>query len=123
MDGYGRNPRLLQDESFLYKLLEELPEEIGMTKICPPMVCRYTGAKAEDWGLSGFVLIAQSHIAIHTFVEHSYIHIDIFSCQPFDNAKITDKLCEMLQLSEMKAQVLKRGLEYVKGRRGNGEAC
>ena len=67
IDGHGNNSDILQSDEFIYELLDQYPAEIGMTKIAPPYVLRYVGAKPEEWGVSGFVLIAESHISIHTF--------------------------------------------------------
>lgn len=33
-------------------------------------------------GLSGVVVIAESHVAIHTWPEHGYAAVDVFSCSP-----------------------------------------
>ena len=84
IDGYGGDTQKLQDVDLIYKLLDDYPSQIGMTKISPPYVLKYIGSKPEDWGVSGFVLIAESHISIHTFVERAYVNIDIFSCKDFD---------------------------------------
>jgi len=34
------------------------------------------------WGISGVVVIAESHIAIHTWPEKRYAAIDVFTCGP-----------------------------------------
>ena len=34
----------------------------------------------EPYGLSGIVLLAESHISIHTWPEINYVAIDIFTC-------------------------------------------
>ena len=75
IDGYGGDRELLSSESLVSSLLDRYPGEINMTKITSPLVYRYVGGKPEDWGVSGFVLIAESHIAIHTFPDLSLIHI------------------------------------------------
>ena len=93
IDGYSSNPKILQDEDYLRNWLEAYPSMIGMTRISPPYVLKYAGSELEDWGISGFVFIAESHIAVHTFVERNYINIDIFSCKDFD----TDKAVEDFQ--------------------------
>ncbi|MBN2186089.1 MAG: S-adenosylmethionine decarboxylase [Dehalococcoidia bacterium] len=93
IDGYSCNPEILQDEDYLRNWLEAYPSRISMTRISPPYVLKYTGSKLEDWGISGFVFIAESHIAVHTFVERNYINIDVFSCEDFD----TDKAIEDFQ--------------------------
>ena len=36
--------------------------------------------KFSPQGLTGFILLAESHIAIHTWPELEYVAIDIFSC-------------------------------------------
>ena len=87
LDGYGCNREKLEDLDLIYSILDEFPSYIGMTKIMPPYVFRYTGLKPEDWGVSGFVLIAESHISIHTFPCKNYLSLDIFSCKNFDAEK------------------------------------
>ena len=87
IDGYSNNQKILQDEDYLHSWLESYPSRIGMTRISPPHVLRYIGPILDDWGISGFVFIAESHICVHTFVEQNYVNIDIFSCKDFDTDK------------------------------------
>jgi S-adenosylmethionine decarboxylase len=87
IDGYSNNQKILQDEDYLRSWLESYPSRIGMTRISPPHVLRYIGPILDDWGISGFVFIAESHICVHTFVEQNYVNIDIFSCKDFDTDK------------------------------------
>jgi S-adenosylmethionine decarboxylase len=105
IDGYGSNSEILQSEEFIYQLLDEYPAEIGMTKISSPVVVRYTG---DDWGISGFVMIAESHISIHTFVERGYVSIDVFSCKDFDTTRATKDLSSRLQLTEIRTHFIDR---------------
>ncbi|MFH0927753.1 MAG: S-adenosylmethionine decarboxylase, partial [Candidatus Micrarchaeota archaeon] len=72
MDMYGCDKERLSSVEFVSKFLDGLPAKIGMTKIIPPYVFKYEGIKPEDWGVSGIVLIAESHIAIHTYPEKNY---------------------------------------------------
>jgi len=110
IDGYSRNPNLLQSEEFIYQLLDRYPAEIGMTKISPPHVLRYVGAKPEEWGISGFVMIAESHISIHTFVEMRYVNLDVFSCKNFDADQAIKDLSNKLQLTEVRTHLLDRDM-------------
>ena len=105
IDGYGSNSEILQSEEFIYQLLDQYPAEIGMTKISSPFVLRYMG---EDWGISGFVFIAESHISIHTFVERCYVNIDVFSCKDFNADQATKDLSNRLQLTEIRTHLLDR---------------
>jgi S-adenosylmethionine decarboxylase len=112
IDGYSGNAQKMQDVDFIYQLLDTYPSQIGMTKISPPQVSKYIGSKPEDWGVSGFVLIAESHISIHTFPERSYINIDIFSCKEFDAEQTIRDLQQQFGLAEIRSYILSRGLEY-----------
>ena len=105
IDGYGNNSEILQSEDFIYQLLDQYPAEIGMTKISSPAVVRYTG---DDWGISGFVMIAESHICIHTFVERCYVNMDVFSCKDFNTDQAIKDLSNRLQLTEMRTHLIDR---------------
>lgn len=82
IDGYSDSKEILQDEHFVTHCLEHYPPEIGMTKISPLYVVKYAGPNPRDWGISGFIFISESHIAIHTFVERSYVNIDVDVLDP-----------------------------------------
>jgi len=112
IDGFRANPTLLEDEELIYQLLDDYPTQIEMTKVAPPYVFRYVGSKPEDWGISGFVLIAESHISIHTFPEKRYVNIDVFSCKEFDSEQVTRDLQARFEIAEVKCYLLNRGLEY-----------
>ncbi|MBI4216934.1 MAG: adenosylmethionine decarboxylase [Chloroflexi bacterium] len=112
IDGYGADSQKLQDERLIHQFLDEYPTRIGMTKISQPFILRYVGVKPQDWGVSGFVLIAESHISIHTFPDRGYVNIDIFSCKLFDAERATHELQTMLGLSLAKTHLIERGLEY-----------
>ncbi len=111
VDGFGGDPDQLADENVVRAILDLYPEELGMTKIAPPTVVRYKGTKPEDWGVSGYVMIAESHISLHTFPERSLIWADIFSCKDFDAAPVVDDLRRRFGLREMQVSILDRGLE------------
>jgi S-adenosylmethionine decarboxylase len=110
VDGFGGDPDQLADENVVRVILDRYPQEMGMTKIAPPTVVRYKGTKPEDWGVSGYVMIAESHISLHTFPERCLIWVDIFSCRAFDAAPIVDDLRRRFALREMQVNILERGL-------------
>lgn len=118
IDGYGGDPDQLADENVVRVILDRYPEEMGMTKITQPTVIRYTGSNPEDWGVSGYVMIAESHISMHTFPERHLIWADIFSCKDFDSALILEDLKRRFSLREMSVQTLDRSLEPVRREAG-----
>jgi len=114
LDGYGCEKAKLEDLNLIYRILDELPTRIGMTRIMPPYVFKYSGLKPEDWGISGFVLIAESHISIHTFPEKTFVSVDIFSCKPFDAELAASYLRTAFNMTKVEVNVLDRGTEFPK---------
>jgi len=112
VDGFGGNYQRLTDFDYVFDLLNNLPDEIGMTKIMPPYVFKYHGKRPEDWGVSGFVIIAESHIAIHTFPEKGYVNCDIFSCKEFETDLAIERLKQAFGAERAECRILERGLEY-----------
>ena len=112
VDGFGGDPDKLKDVDLVNRFLDDYPSAIGMRKIAEPQVYSYHGRKAEDWGVSGFVLIAESHISVHTFPDRRYMNIDVFSCKPFDVTASLDELKTTFSLPEVQVWTLERGLEF-----------
>jgi len=113
IDGYGGDPEQLADENVVRVILDQYPTQMGMTKITQPTVLQYNGTKPEDWGVSGYVMIAESHIAIHTFPERRLVWADIFSCRDFDAGAVLDDFKQRFRLREMAVRRLQRNLEPV----------
>jgi S-adenosylmethionine decarboxylase len=112
LDGYGCDRAGLEDISLIYNFLDQYPSQMDMTKIMPPYVFRYNGSVPEDWGISGFVLIAESHISIHTFPDKQYLSIDMFSCKPFDTDAAVETIKMYFKIQKHEIKVLDRGQEF-----------
>ena len=112
IDGNAGDPRRLADLELVRALLDDVPLEIGMVKIAPPYVFRYESSKPSDWGITGFVLIAESHLSVHTFPERCLLWADIFSCKSFDADRLVEAVREAFSLREARVTLLGRGLEY-----------
>jgi len=112
LEAYGCPQPLLADMSLISQALDKYPEKLDMTKIMPPYVFTYHGTVPDDWGVSGVVLIAESHISIHTFPEKGFVTLDIFSCRDFDVDGAIEFFCEMFQPERFEKQVLMRGREF-----------
>ncbi|MCX8196829.1 MAG: adenosylmethionine decarboxylase [Candidatus Micrarchaeota archaeon] len=114
LDMYGCNKKKLKDVNFIYNFLNELPEMIGMTKIMPPYTFTYSGLKPEDWGVSGIVLIAESHISIHTFPEKNFASVDIFSCKEFDVESGAEIIASKFEAKTYERNFMMRGRHFPK---------
>ena len=113
IDGHGCDYDQLADPARVHDFLDAFPDAIGMTKIMPPSVHTYRGPTPEDWGVSGFVIIAESHISMHTFPDRGYANIDVFSCKEFDAERALREIRTLFTMREARHWVLDRGLEHL----------
>ena len=113
-DGYGCPESLLSDLDGLYSLLDRLPDRIGMTKIMPPYVFRHGAEGRPGGGLSGFVLIAESHISVHSFPGLGFVNADVFSCESFDPRAVVEALGEAFHPARAEWKLIDRGREFPK---------
>jgi|GEM_PF-93954 len=86
-DCFGCSREALGDEASVRGFLDEMPGVMGMRKLSEPLVIRHEHEKKQESGITGFVIIAESHISIHTYPEKGHAFIDIFSCKEFDTGK------------------------------------
>lgn len=87
-DGYDADCLRLNDMQVVFDFLLKLPTIIGMQRLTQPYVMSYDGAdKPNDYGVTGIVIIATSHISIHTYPYDKTFFLDIFSCRRFDQEK------------------------------------
>jgi deoxyhypusine synthase len=112
LDGSRCNTQKLGDRILIEQLLNDYPRAIGMTKIGGPYMFEYQAPDPEYSGVSGLVVIAESHIAIHTFPELDYFTMDIFSCRNFDHETAITYIKEALEVQEMDRVLLQRGLSF-----------
>ncbi len=68
----------------------------------------------EPVGITGFLLLAESHISVHTWPEERYAAVDVFTCGRMDAQRVIDYLRQQLQPCEEKLTICKRGHEPVK---------
>ena len=121
IDGYRGDAAKMWDVELVRSFLTDCPDSLGMSRITEPEVLKYDAPKAEDSGVSGFVIIAESHISIHTFPNRDYVNIDIFSCQAFDHDQALEEVKGLFQLQDVKTWLLDRGLEWLDAQQGLNE--
>ena len=60
------------------------------------------------------MLIAESHISIHTFPEKNFVSVDIFSYKAFDADLTESYLKKAFQMTKVETNMLDRGTEFPK---------
>ena len=99
------NHDLLNNIDFLRKSLSDVATQIGAT------VIKDSFYQFTPQGVSGVVIIAESHISIHTWPEYNFAAVDVFTCgdviEPRDAVK---PLAEKLKAKSTTYIELNRGI-------------
>lgn len=110
LDGYGADHLKLGDINLLFETLNELPAKIGMKKIGFPHIAQFK--EAEIAGISGIIMVVESHISIHTYSNKEFISLDVYSCKSFDTAIVIDFVKNIYNIKEMEINVIDRGKNF-----------
>lgn len=114
-DLYGCPPELLSSIDHVYEYLDKGPTKIGMNKVMPPYVFRFDALPPllpDESGLSGFVIISESHFAVHTYPEKGILFLDIFSCKSFSHQEAINDVVEHFKAENYETNLSMRGKEY-----------
>jgi len=114
IDGYGGSFEKLNDERRVLRCLNDLTGKLSMNKLSEPKV--YFAAdngKKDPGGWSGFVVIVESHISIHTFPKKCFLSADVYSCKGgLETDLIVEFVKETFDLDEIEQNFVRRGLKY-----------
>ncbi|MDK2991901.1 MAG: S-adenosylmethionine decarboxylase [Clostridiales bacterium] len=102
---YGCAPEILDDQETVEKIMVQAAIEAGAE------VREVAFHKFSPQGVSGVVVISESHLAIHTWPEFGYAAVDVFTCgtrvNPWDACNY---LTEKFRAEHMTATEVKRGI-------------
>jgi S-adenosylmethionine decarboxylase len=112
IDLKGCPKETLSNYNLHFDYLKSLPEMIDMTPITQPYVFPYSGLVPEDKGITGIVIIAESHISIHSFEEKGYSFVDIFSCKDMDVERAIEITLDMFKPESYEINIVKRGKDF-----------
>jgi len=101
---YGVPKELISYEREVRRIVEEVVREANLTKVASQY------KQFEPYGVTGVVLISESHISLHTWPEHGLVNLDIFTC---GDTRKTDRAFELFlekfKPSSYRHYVLDRG--------------
>jgi len=106
---YGCDRHILSDKSLVNSVLDEYPAHVEMEKVSPVHLYQIETSNPLDAGLSGFVVIAQSHISLHAWPEYGEVDIDICSCKEFSQEDAIAFAKQMFQTDDVEAHFVVRG--------------
>lgn len=72
--------------------------------------------KFAPQGVSGVVIISESHLTIHSFPEHGYASIDVYTCGDLDPNIAANYIAEALEAETRETLELPRGMGPVQAK-------
>jgi S-adenosylmethionine decarboxylase proenzyme len=107
---YGCNPGTLNDVAFIKRAMRGAALAAGATIVTEAF------HMFNPHGVSGVVVIAESHLAIHTWPEYGYAAVDLFTCgDDVDPDEAFMHLKEQLEADTFSAFEMKRGILNMAG--------
>ncbi len=104
-DLYGVSPDLIDRVEDIRHLLESAVKVADLTKISSHYY------QFQPHGATGVVLLAESHISIHTWPEHGLATVDVYTCgDPYKAYRAMDYIISTLEPTRVDKQVHERGL-------------
>lgn len=98
---------ILKDPEKLIAYMQRTIEISGLEIIGEPLIHRF-----EPHGLTYLVLLAQSHLAAHTWPEHRYMAVDFFTCgDPVEGQKAYEELKRQIACERTVEHVFERRTE------------
>jgi len=98
---YGK---IIEDPKEIKRILIEAVKKANNTPL------KVTIHKFQPQGITGIVLLAESHVAVHTWPEYNYVAIDIYTCGDKANPKkALEYLKKQFQPEKVEIKVIKRG--------------
>jgi S-adenosylmethionine decarboxylase len=107
MELYGCPSELIAQVSSVKRIFDELIQEAEINRISEAY------HQFKPYGVTGIVLLEESHISVHTWPEYGYVAMDIYTCgseeKAIKAAKIAEKL--FMPVKVLKKELI-RGLEH-----------
>ncbi len=95
----------LYDEMLIQHVLDDVIK-VGGFHVFKECFVKFPG---DNSGITGFIVIGESHISIHTWPEKSYISFTIESCTARERTKSAfDKFLDSFTYSDKKVQFIER---------------
>lgn len=104
VEAWGCDPRRLRSSEALAALFERAVVELGLKVVAQPLWHVFP----EPGGITGMLLLSESHLTCHTFPEHGFAALNLYCCRPRPVWDFEARLKEALGASRVRVRALER---------------
>jgi S-adenosylmethionine decarboxylase len=104
VEAYGCDPVRLTDLRAMRALFAAMVQELALHPVGEALWHRFPG----PGGITGMLLLAESHLAVHTFPEHASVCINLFCCTARERWDWETRLLTLLGATRVHVRVLLR---------------
>src|SRR5438105_1740083 len=97
VDASGCSSDALTNPAILRSLFDRIIADLDLHPVGTPSFHLFP----PPGGITGFVILTESHLACHTYPEHGVITINLYCCRPRPEWPWRARLAEMLGASEV----------------------
>jgi S-adenosylmethionine decarboxylase len=94
----------LRDVSVLDGLFASVIDDLSLKPLHAPSWHVFPGPA----GVTGFVMLTESHLACHTYPEHGFVTINLYCCRPRPDWPWEERLADLLGAQNVRVRRLER---------------
>jgi S-adenosylmethionine decarboxylase len=107
VEAYGCDPVRLGDIDALRIMFRVMIDELSLHPVAEAQWHRFP----DPGGITGMVMLAESHLTVHTFPEHASLCLNLFCCTPRAEWAFAERLRALVGAESVRVRRLER--EYV----------
>ena len=105
VDARGCTPAALRDRALIEAFVARVLREVSLNAVLPPLVHVFPG----EGGITAMVLLAESHLTLHTFPEHGTLTANLYCCTERAPWLWEERVAEMFGAARVDVRTLARG--------------
>jgi S-adenosylmethionine decarboxylase len=104
VEAFGCDAERLADRATLAALFDRMVVELGLR----PVGAGQWHVFPPPGGITGMLLLAESHLTVHTFPEHRSLCLNLFCCTPREPWPFAERLAEAVGAARVSVRHLER---------------